>query len=156
MRILSIDPGTINCGYAVIEKAHDKVQLINFGVITNKTSSTLPYRIKKTYDTLHDIVSEDDNITHIAIETPFYSRNLQTFLKLGYIRGIIYLISQQLGCDIIEFSPCEVKRIVAGRGNAKKQDVAMAIRLLFPEIGQNVKDDITDAIAVGVSALWKK
>jgi crossover junction endodeoxyribonuclease RuvC len=156
MRVLAIDPGTISCGYAVLDARDTKMSVVTAGVITNKNTHAMPYRIKKTYDSLHEIIKLHGDITHIAIETPFYGRNLQTFLKLGYIRGIVYLVAQESVCGVIHFSPAEVKQIIAGKGNAKKDEVAMAVRLLFPEIGRNVKDDITDAIAVGVCAIWKK
>jgi crossover junction endodeoxyribonuclease RuvC len=156
MRVLAIDPGTLSCGYAVIDSDGSGMELLASGVISNKNTHAMPYRIKKTYDRLHEIIDANGPITHIAIETPFYSRNLQTFLKLGYIRGIVYLVSQEAVCGLIHFSPTEVKQWIAGKGNSTKEQVAMSVKLLFPEIGQHVKDDITDAIAVGVCAIWRE
>ena len=93
-------------------------------------------------------------INEIALETPFLGKNAQNFLKLGYLRGILYLIADKSELLIHEFSPREIKQAITGFGGADKEQVARVLMRLFP-IGIPEKLDLTDALAVALCGLWK-
>ena len=94
------------------------------------------------------------HITEVALETPFMGKNAQNFLKLGYLRGILLLLSQRNGCLVREFAPRQVKTAVSGFGGAEKDQVMNCILRLFPRMNIPARYDITDAIAVALCALW--
>ncbi len=86
-------------------------------------------------------------------------KNAQTFLKLGYLRGILYLLTNQYDLTIYEFSPREVKVAVTGFGGASKEQVALMILSMFPklnELGKIEKNDVTDALAVAICGVWQR
>ena len=83
---------------------------------------------------------------------------MQTFLKLGYLRGVLYLLANQNKLNIHEFSPRQVKISVTVYGGASKDQVAMMILRMFPklnELGKIEKNDVTDAMAVSICGLWE-
>ena len=94
-------------------------------------------------------------ITHLSIETPFLHRNASVYLKLGYVRGILYLIADQHDLEIREFSPAEVKVQVTGYGNASKEQVSNMI-LKFFSIKKPQRDDVTDALAISLCGVWRE
>jgi crossover junction endodeoxyribonuclease RuvC len=99
----------------------------------------------------------DYKITDLALETPFLGKNIQTFLKLGYLRGILYLLSDMHALSIHEFSPRQIKVSVTGFGGATKEQVALMILAMFPALnalGKIEKNDVTDAMAVSICGLW--
>ena len=93
-------------------------------------------------------------MTDIAIETPFLGKNAQNFLKLGYLRGILLLLADQHSMVIHEFAPRQIKQAVTGYGGASKEQVARVVLQLFPRLQKPKKEDVTDALAIGLCAIW--
>jgi len=153
MIILGVDPGTRYAGYAVIKKEKQKTFLIEAGCVDVHKKKTLMEKIGIIYSTMSGKVKEH-NVTHLSIETPFFFKNASTFLKLGYVRGILYLIADQNGLKLSEFSPSEVKQGVTGYGKATKDQVANVVLKLF-KIKKPKRDDTTDAIAIALCGLFK-
>ena len=154
MIILAIDPGFSFTGYCIIEKNASYVALLNSGYLKLNSKHHLAQRI----DAFHTFFKESIptyNITDLALETPFLGKNAQNFLKLGYLRGILYLLAAQHTLTLHEFAPREVKQVVTGYGGASKDQVARIILQLFPQLKMPKKNDVTDAIAVGLCCLWQ-
>lgn len=152
MIILGVDPGTRYAGYAVIKKEKQRTFLIEAGCIDVHKKKTLVEKIGIIYETLTGKVSEH-NVTHLSIETPFLDKNAGTFLKLGYVVGILHLISYNNRLILSEFSPTEVKRVATGYGKATKEQVANVVLKLF-KIKKPKMDDVTDAIAIAMCGLF--
>jgi crossover junction endodeoxyribonuclease RuvC len=152
MKILSVDPGLHFTGWAIITKDELPTRLVSRGVICLKPGTPVRERLYDIYFTLFEIISVN-HITHLALETPFLGKNAATFLKLGYIRGLLLLLSQIHGLSLDEFSPKKVKLMVTGSGNSDKEAVSNAVMRCFPGLVKPDKYDITDAIAVGICAL---
>jgi crossover junction endodeoxyribonuclease RuvC len=152
LKILSIDPGTRFAGYAVMQKEKRSIQLVNHGLLKIVTTKGWAHRIGTFYDFFKDKI-EQYEIVDVAIETPFFYKNVGTFMKLGYMRGIIYLLAHQYNLHIYEYSPCEIKQAICAKGNATKQQIACMVYKYFPTLEKNLKDDVTDAIAIGLAAL---
>ncbi len=153
MMILAIDPGFSFTGYCIIEKNESYVALRNSGYLKLNPKHHLSQRI----DAFHSFFQEaipTYKITDLALETPFLGKNAQNFLKLGYLRGILYLLAAQHTLALHEFSPREVKQVVTGYGGASKDQVARIILQLFPQLNMPKKTDVTDAIAVGLFCIW--
>ena len=93
-------------------------------------------------------------VSDVSLETPFLGKNAQNFLKLGYLRGILYLLANQNNLKIHEFAPREVKVSITGFGGASKDQVARVVLQLFPALRMPSKTDVTDAIAVTLCGAW--
>jgi crossover junction endodeoxyribonuclease RuvC len=152
--ILGIDPGFQYAGYSILKKTNNKILLVDCGYLVLPQKETIPIRIKKFHEFFEKKIVEM-KITDIAIETPFLGKNAQNFLKLGYLRGIIYLLSVHYTLTVHEYSPREIKQAITGFGGASKEQVSHILLQLFPGLVKPKREDATDALAVGLCALWK-
>lgn len=151
LKILGIDPGTINCGYAVLELSENvnKPRLIEAGLIKIK-SRILQEQIVELIEGI-DIILKNHTIDEVAIEDMFFAFNPKSVIKLAQFRGALSLkILQELG-NFSEYTPLQVKKAVVGNGKASKEQVAFMIKRLLG-IKQEIKPlDITDAIAISLT-----
>lgn len=154
MVVLGIDPSFTSTGYAIMLQHNNKQQLLHFGSIGLPVQYELSARIGLFYDFFQKLILQYQ-ITRISLETPFLGKNTQTFLKLGYLRGVLHLLAHQNNLEILEFSPREVKMAITGFGGAEKDQVARMIQMLFPGLVQQKSHDVTDAIAISLCGLWK-
>lgn len=155
MIILGIDPGFTATGYGILKKEGHKCFLLDYGYLSMSSRKHLSERIHIFYDFFTKKVVTF-HVTDLALETPFLGKNAQNFLKLGYLRGILYLLAHQQTMNLHEFSPREVKQSVTGYGGASKDQVERAVMQLFPKLETQKKQDVTDALAVTLCGLWKK
>ena len=147
MKILGIDPGTIRCGYAIIETL-PKLHLIDAGFI-KITEKKLQYQLTQLIEGLDIILTED--IDEVAIEDIFYAYNPKTVLKLAQFRGALSLRILQIHGNFAEYTPLQVKKAVTGNGKAKKEQVAFMVKRILGIKGEIKPLDITDAIAVALT-----
>lgn len=149
MKILGIDPGTRNCGYAIIEKVGHKNRLIEAGLIKIKTTK-LQEQIVELVEGI-DLILNKHEIDEVAIEDIFYAFNPKTVIKLAQFRGALSLkILLEIG-NFSEYTPLQVKKAVTGHGKAAKEQVAFMVKRLLG-IKQEIKPlDITDAIAIALT-----
>lgn len=149
MTILGIDPGTKNCGYAVIKKENNKTYLIEAGLIKIKQMQ-LQYQISELVEGL-DIIFENHNINQVAIEDIFFAFNPKTVLKLAQFRGALSLKILQIHGNFHEYTPLQVKKAVTGKAKASKEQVSFMVKRILG-INKEIKPfDITDAIAVALT-----
>lgn len=151
---LGIDPGTLFCGYALLEHSK-RTTLRKFGVIKLKRKEPMQKRLRDLYLFFEDLITSY-GVERMAIETPFYSRNVQVTMKLSYVRGILMLLCEEYDVELFEYAPTQVKQAITGWGSAPKTQVATALYQLFPMLKTLSHDDISDAIAVGLTCIWKK
>ncbi len=153
MKVLGIDPGTRNLGYAVIEKNGSYVKLIEAGFIKIK-EKVLQHQIIAMVEGLEQIFNSHD-IKEVAIEDIFYAYNPKTFIKLAQFRGAIVLkVLQEFG-NFSEYTPLQVKKAVTGNGKSKKEQVSFMVRRIL-NIKAEIKPlDITDAIAVALTHIQR-
>lgn len=153
MIVLGIDPSYTATGYAVIEKKNNKQQLLLCGFLPLPTTYSMQDRIGLFYDFFEKTILSL-HITHITLETPFLGKNAQTFLKLGYLRGVLHVLAYKHKLILLEFAPKEIKVAVTGFGGAQKDQVARMVYMLFPNLKIQKTYDVTDAIAIGICGLW--
>jgi len=149
MIILGVDPGTLVTGYGVIEGTGRNIQLLSYDTIRNKSTVTMPIRLKSIYQSLQCVI-EKFSPDEFAIETAFYGKNAQSALKIGQARGIAILASVLSEIPTTEYSPREIKKAVVGNGAASKEQVQFMVKSLL-----NIKEtpklyDATDALAVAL------
>ena len=149
MKILGIDPGTKNCGYAVIEKIGRDLKLIEAGFIKIKTTVLQEQIVEMTEGI--DLIFKTHKIDEVSIEDMFYAFNPKTVIKLAQFRGAISLkILQNFG-NFSEYTPLQVKQAVTGNGKATKEQVSFMVKRLLG-IKKEIKPlDITDAIAIALT-----
>ena len=149
MTILGIDPGTRNCGYAIIKKEKSKTILLEAGLIKIK-EKTLQYQIVELCEGL-EIVFKNHKINEVSIEDIFYAFNPKTVLKLAQIRGALSLKVLQIFGNFHEYTPLQVKKAVTGNGKATKEQVSFMVKRILG-IKKEIKPlDITDAIAIALT-----
>lgn len=154
--VLGIDPGLRITGFSVLKISGSSPFAADLGFLELAKIKSIAQRLMAFESFLTDKITEH-SVTNICLETPFLGKNAQTFLKLGYLRGILLLTGQKKNLEVSEFAPTTVKLSVTGYGGASKDQVARAIMMLFPKIAQLKKtavNDVTDALAVGLCGLW--
>ncbi|WP_167368972.1 crossover junction endodeoxyribonuclease RuvC [Campylobacter lanienae] len=149
VKILGIDPGTRNCGYAIVEKVGNKKILIEAGLIKIKQDS-LQYQITQLCEGL-DLIFKTHKIDEVAIEDIFYAHNPKTVLKLAQFRGALSLKILQIHGEFSEYTPLQIKKAVTGKAKAAKEQVAFMVKKMLG-INKEIKPlDITDAIAIALT-----
>lgn len=148
MKILGIDPGSRNCGYAIVEST-SSLRLIEAGFI-KITARDLQSQILEFVEGI-DLILQSHKIDSVAMEGIFYAYNPQSVLKLAQMRGAISLkILQELG-NFTEYTPLQVKKTITGKAKADKTQVAFMVKQILG-IKQEIKPlDITDAIAIAIT-----
>ncbi|MCD8210696.1 MAG: crossover junction endodeoxyribonuclease RuvC [Prevotella sp.] len=147
--ILGIDPGTNIMGYGIIKVEKNKASMMAMGVIDLRKQHDPYLRLGRIFERISGLISEflpDE----MAIEAPFYGKNVQSMLKLGRAQGVAIAAAIYRDIPIHEYAPLKVKMALTGRGLASKQQVAgMVVRLLdIKEKDLSPYMDATDALAV--------
>ena len=145
--ILGIDPGTNIMGYGVINAIGNKAEMVAMGVIDMRRMSDPYLRLGKVFDRITGIIDEflpDE----MAIEAPFFGKNVQSMLKLGRAQGVAIAAAIHHYIPIHEYAPLKIKMAITGNGSASKEQVAgMLKRLLKLEEKEMPKFmDATDAL----------
>ena len=147
--ILGLDPGTSVMGYGVIVVQKQEIKLLQFGVIHLKKYVGHELKLKKIYDRVNQII-EDFMPDEVALEAPFFGKNVQSMLKLGRAQGVAMAAALTHGIPINEYAPKKVKQSVTGNGNASKEQVAAMIQNLLKFKKTDYLLDATDALAVAL------
>lgn len=147
--ILGLDPGTNVMGYGLIIVRKPKIELLQFGVIHLSKYETHELRLKKIFERVLNLLDEY-HPDEVALEAPFYGKNVQSMLKLGRAQGVAMSAALHREIPITEYAPKKVKQSVTGNGNASKEQVAKMLMTYF-----SIKElpkllDATDALAVAV------
>ena len=148
MRILGIDPGTINMGYGVIE-TEDGMQAIDFGVLSIASRTVIEKRLCYLYDCLTDIIAKSSP-DEVAIEEPFLGKNAHTAFVIGAAKTIAILAAARKGLPIYYYSPTQVKRQVTSYGQSDKLQVQEMVKLQLGLSSTPESLDASDALAVAI------
>ena len=162
VKILGIDPGSITCGYGIIETSKNKKTAdciyITSGRIVTSRKKKLHIVLKELYDTLVDIIREYSP-HEVVVEKVFFAKSAKAALSLGQARGIALLSAASCGLHVYEYSALEVKKAITGYGRAEKRQVQeMVMRILFPRSRHRAQtpiltEDSADALALALCHL---
>ncbi len=148
--ILGLDPGTNVMGYGIIEIENNQVRVLQYGILhLSKYEDDYALRLKKIFERITQLI-EEYQPDEVALEAPFFGKNVQSMLKLGRAQGVAMAAALAKNIPVVEYAPKKVKQSVTGNGNASKEQVAsMVINIL------KIKDipemlDSTDALAVAL------
>lgn len=148
-RILGVDPGTQLLGYAIIEPVGIGIKVHTYGTMQLKKLEDHQEKLKEIYHQLQDLI-EAYQPGVMAIEAPFYGKNVQAMLKLGRAQGVSIAAAITMGLEIYEYSPKKIKQSVTGNGNAAKEQVAAMLSYILGTPIQASHFDATDALACAV------
>lgn len=154
--IMGIDPGTNVMGYGVLGINGKKPEVVVMGVIELSKFESHYLRLHRIYERVSDLVSQylpDE----MALEAPFYGKNVQSMLKLGRAQGVAMAAALNRDIPIAEYAPLRVKQSVTGNGQASKEQVAAMLKRLLsiPDDHMPRLLDATDALAVALTHYYE-
>lgn len=147
--ILGIDPGTVVLGYGIIRVKRQHIEYLHCDVIKLGKDDDHGIRLKVIFETLTKVI-EKYMPDELAIEAPFFGKNVQSMLKLGRAQGVAMAAALSKGIPVNEYSPRKVKQSVTGSGNASKEQMAAMIQRLLQLKELPKYFDSTDALGVAV------
>lgn len=145
--ILGIDPGTNVMGYGVLRVVDNKASLVVMGIIDMRKERDPYLRLGKIFDRVTGVIDEylpDE----MAIEAPFFGKNVQSMLKLGRAQGVAIAAAIHHDIPIHEYAPLKIKLSITGQGKASKEQVAEMLRRILNINGGDMPKfmDATDAL----------
>ena len=145
--ILGIDPGTNLMGYGIIKVKGNKAEMMAMGVIELKKYASHYLKLGKIFERVTSII-DSYKPDEVAIEAPFFGKNVQSMLKLGRAQGVAITAAIMRDIPITEYEPRKIKVAITGNGAAAKEQVAgMLQRILkIPKEDMDVQMDATDAL----------
>lgn len=163
MKVLGIDPGSIFCGYGLIEDgcspdagqipgARRRTRAVNSylssGRIVLPARKPLHERLTELYTSLTEMI-EEYSPHEIVIEKMFFAKGIKAALSLGHTRGVVLLAGSLSGLPLYEYSPLEVKKAVVGYGKADKNQVELMVKEILG-ITRELSPDSADALALAL------
>ena len=146
--ILGIDPGTNIMGYGILRVQGTKPEMIAMGIIDLRKFGDHYLKLRHIHERVLSII-ESYLPDELAIEAPFFGKNVQSMLKLGRAQGVAMAAALSRGIEVAEYAPLRIKQSITGRGAATKEQVANVIcRMLTIDLP--AKYDATDGMAVAM------
>jgi crossover junction endodeoxyribonuclease RuvC len=147
--ILGVDPGTIVTGYGVIRSASGRFEAIDYGCIRPPSRLPLQERYQIIFAALELLISSH-RPTAIATESQFVLKNVQSAIKLGMAKGMVFLAAARAAIPVAEYAPRRAKLAVVGTGGASKHQVQRMIAALLrlPKLPE--PEDAADALALAL------
>ena len=153
--ILGLDPGTNIMGYGLICIKGSALSLVQYGVIHLNKYAGHELKLKKIFERVLSLVDEY-HPDEVALEAPFFGKNVQSMLKLGRAQGVAMSAALYRAIPIKEYAPRKIKQSVTGNGNASKEQVARMLMTLLTIRELPKLLDATDALAVAVCHYYQQ
>jgi crossover junction endodeoxyribonuclease RuvC len=152
--ILGIDPGTSIMGYGIIKAVGNKPEMLALGVINLHKIDDHFTKLKMIFDRTVGLIDEY-HPDELAIEAPFFGKNVQSMLKLGRAQGTAISAALSRSLPIYEYAPRKIKLAITGQGNAAKEQVAALLQKIL-NIKELPKDlDATDGLAAAMCHFYQ-
>ena len=149
MFVLGIDPGLSRGGYGVVHRKDGKEIALAAGVIETPSEMGTPYRLTLLRDEVRELIV-DYKPDVVAIERVLFQHNAATAISVGQAIGIVMTEGISAGCEVVEFSPNEVKQSVAGHGGADKKEMEKMVQILLGIKTPLEPVDAADALALAL------
>ncbi len=147
-RILGIDPGTVVMGFGVVDRDGSALSLVDLGSVKFSAAKESVERLGDILRAVEDLLDRYQPDA-VAVEAPFFGKNVQSMLKLGRAQGVVLSAGLRRGLTVAEYPPAVVKRRISGRGAASKEQLAGFLNAMFDiPIDPKRALDATDALAV--------
>lgn len=153
--ILGIDPGTTIMGFGLIKVVNKQMKFIQLNELNLKKYDDHYLKLKLIFERTVELI-ESHKPDEIAIEAPFFGKNVQSMLKLGRAQGVAMAAGLSRQIPITEYSPKKIKMAITGNGNASKEQVAKMLQsvLNLKELPKNL--DSTDGLAAAVCHFYNR
>lgn len=152
--ILGIDPGTNITGYGVIRATGNKPELITIGAIELSKYGDHYLKLRHIFERTLGIIDEY-HPDELAIEAPFYGKNVQSMLKLGRAQGAAIAAALSRSLPIYEYAPRKIKMSITGQGAASKEQVASMLMHILKFKDTKMKLDATDGLAAALCHFYQ-
>ena len=147
--ILGIDPGTTIMGFGLIKVVNKKMEFIQMNELQLKKYDNHYLKLKHIFERTTQLI-DSYNPDEIAIEAPFFGKNVQSMLKLGRAQGVAMAAGLSRQIPITEYLPKKIKMAITGNGNASKEQVALMLKSLLNLKSLPKNLDATDGLAAAV------
>ena len=149
--IMGIDPGTNVMGYGLLKVRGNKASMMAMGVIDMRKMHDPYLRLGRIFERVTSLI-EEFLPDEMAIEAPFYGKNVHSMLKLGLAQGVAMAAALERDIPIFEYAPLKIKMSITGNGNASKEQVAGVLQkyLHIPQESMLPQLDATDGLAAAV------
>jgi crossover junction endodeoxyribonuclease RuvC len=147
--ILGIDPGTQVMGYGVIRIEAKKIELLHLDSINFKVKDSAILRLKEIFESTLGLI-EEYLPDEMAVEAPFFGKNVQSMLKLGRAQGVIMAAGLYRNIPIEEYAPRKIKQSITGKGGASKEQVYAMLEKTFQQKLKTKSLDASDGLAVAL------
>ena len=147
--ILGIDPGTNIMGYGLIHVKGTQASLLHMDVIMLQKHPTHAMKLKSIFEQTSHVI-EKYKPDEVALEAPFFGKNVQSMLKLGRAQGIAMAAALNRNLPVFEYSPRKIKQSITGKGTSSKEQVAIMLQRVLSFSSMPAKLDATDALAVAM------
>ena len=149
MRVLGIDPGTLNLGYALVDSYNNEPILVDSGVLKISSKLDVSQRLNHIFNSLGEIINLSCP-TEVAIESPFVSKNVRTAMLIGRAQAVAMLAATQNNLGIFTYAPSEIKKSVTDNGASSKEQVRDMVEAILNTVTHLQDFDESDAIAVAL------
>lgn len=159
MFVLGIDPGVSRCGYGLVEGDGRRGRALAAGVLTTSPDDPLPQRLASLHSDLTALLAElaggiaSGAPLSVAVERVFFQVNARTAMSVGQASGLVLAVAAGAGCEVVEYTPNEVKQAVAGWGAAPKEQVTRMVQSLLALPDPPRPPDAADALALALCHL---
>lgn len=148
--VLGIDPGLTRCGFAVLRTCGaPQPAVVSLGVITTRATTPLPQRLAELHRELAELFDEFAPAA-VAVEQVFFQTNVRTAMSVGQASGLALAIAAERGCDVVQYTPKQVKSAIAGWGGADKLQMQ---RMVQKRLGLSTLPKPADAADAAALAL---
>jgi crossover junction endodeoxyribonuclease RuvC len=150
--VLGIDPGLSRCGYGLVEQQPSGTRAVAVGVLRTEPSRPVPERLAELQADLRALLQEHRPAV-VAIERVLFQVNVRTAISVAQAAGIAMAEASAIGCEVVEYSPNQVKQAVAGYGGADKGQVQRMVQRLLGLAEIPKPPDAADALALALCHL---
>ncbi len=154
MRILGVDPGTVNLGYGVVD-GEEEIHMVECGVVNVSARLPIEKRLRSLYTELSKIIARHKP-TEVAIEEPFIGNNVRTAFAIGKAQAIAILAAANKGLPIYYYSPARVKKQITSYGQSNKEQVQEMVRVQLGLSEPPQPSDAADALAVAMCHIQER
>lgn len=153
---MGIDPGTQVMGYGILKVVNNKPQMEAIGVLKMNTKDDHYLRLAQIYERIITLI-EEYLPDEMAIEAPFYGKNVQSMLKLGRAQGVAMAAAISRDVPICEYAPLKIKMSITGSGRASKEQVSYMLQkiLKIPADIMPKQLDATDGLAAALCHFYQ-
>ncbi len=152
MFVLGIDPGLSRCGYGCLSGRGPATRAVAAGVVTTPVDDPVPQRLAALQREIRGLLAEF-RPSVVALERVLFQVNVRTAMGVGQAAGVVMAEAVAAGCEVVEYSPNQVKQAVCGDGAASKEQVARMVAVLLGLTEPLRPADVSDAVAVALCHL---